>query len=126
MPPYVAMVGILKLASSGSCWISALNGKVEVDWAASVFLAANSNFSSLALSSFISSLIGETNGTSSLLLEVANVHLASRCVRMSSPRLRPSRLKTLCDGLKAYSVTSLSRDLTVASGPIVQLNAVFF
>ena len=70
------MVGILKPVSSGAYWIFALNGEVNVDCAASIFLAAN--FLSLALSSFISSFMGETTGRSSLLLEVVEVRLASK------------------------------------------------
>ena len=44
------MFGILKAVGNGACWISTLNGEIDVDCAALVFLAAN--FSSLALSSF--------------------------------------------------------------------------
>ena len=76
------MVGILKPAGRGACWISALNEEIEVDWAASVFLA--DNFSSLALSSFISSLIREKIDNSFLFLELTEVRLTSRCVRISS------------------------------------------
>ena len=101
-----------------------LNGEVDVDCAASVFLAAN--FSSLALSSFISSFIGEMTERSSLLLEVAEVCLASRWVRISFPLLRPSQLKMLCDDLRASSVISLSRDLTISSGLVVRPDAVMF
>ena len=77
------MIDILKPVGSGACWISVLNDDVEEDWVASVFLAAK--FSSLALSSFISLLIIDMTGNSSLLLEVAYMRLASRCVHMSSP-----------------------------------------
>ena len=91
------MVGILNPAGKG---------EVDVDGAASVFLAAN--FSSLALSSLISSFIGETIGRSSLLLEVAELHFASKWVCISSSLLRPSRSKTLRDRLRASSVGFLS------------------
>ena len=90
----------------------------------SIFLATN--FSSMALSSFISSFIGEMTDKSSLLQEVAEVHLASRCVPISSPLLRPSRLKTLGNGLRASFVISFSRNLAIVSGLVVQLDAVIF
>ena len=118
------MVGILKLTGSGACWISALNGEVDVDYVASVFLAAN--VFSLALSSFISSFMGETTWRSSLLLEVTEVFLTSRWVRISSPLLRSSRSKMLHDGLRASSVISLSHDFTIALGLVVQPDAVMF
>ena len=124
LPSYVAMVGILKLSGSGACWISVLNNEIEVDWVAAVFLAAN--FLSLALSSFISSFIREMTSKSSLLLEVVELCLTSRCLRISSPRLRPSRSKTLHNGLRASSVTFLSCDLTIASGLVVRPDAVMF
>ena len=75
------MVGILNLIGNGACWISALKGEVDVDGAVSVFLAAN--FSSLALSLLISSFIRKMIGRSSLLIEVAELRLASKWVRMS-------------------------------------------
>ena len=81
-----------------------MNGKIKEDWVASVFLATN--FLSLALSSFISLLIRKTSGNSSLLLEVAEVCLAFRCVHISSPRLQPSWSKTLRDSGRASSVAS--------------------
>ena len=101
-----------------------LKDKIDVDCVASVFLAAN--FSSLALSLFISLFMGETTGRSSLLLEVVDVRLASRWVRISSPLLRPSRSKTLRDDLTASSMISLSRDLTIASGLVVRPDVVMF
>ena len=67
------MVGILNLAGNGTCWISALKGKVVVVGEALVFLAAS--FSSLSLSLLISSFMGEKAGRSSLLLEVVELHL---------------------------------------------------
>ena len=70
------MVGILNLAGNGAYWISVLKGEVDVDDVASVFLAAN--FLSLTLNLLISSFIGEMIGRSSLLLEVAELRLASR------------------------------------------------
>ena len=70
------MVSILNLAGNGACWISTLKGKVVVDGVALVFLAAY--FSSLSLSSLILSFVGEKARRSSLLLEVAELHLASR------------------------------------------------
>ena len=118
------MVRILKPIGSGACWISTLNGKVDVDCAASVFLFTN--FLSLALSLFISLFMGETIRRSYLLLEVTEVHLTSRRVRISSPLLRPSRSKTLQDSLRASSVISLSHDLTIASSLVMQPDAVIF
>ena len=122
LPLYFAIVGILKrqwclldLRAERPNWCRLMN---------SVFLAAN--FLNLGLSSFISSFIGETTGTFSLFLEVAKVCLASRCVRISSPLLRPSQSKTLRDGLRASSVISLSRDLTIASGLVVRPDSVMF
>ena len=70
------MVGTLNPAGSGACWISPLKGKVIVDEAALMFLAAS--FSSLSLSSLISSFIRKKAGRSSLLLEVAELRLGSR------------------------------------------------
>ena len=100
------MVGILNPIGNGACWISALKGKVDVDSAALVFLAAN--FSSLALSSLISMFIRETIRRFSLLLEVAELSLASRWVLISSPLLQPSRSKTLHNVLRESSISSLS------------------
>ena len=65
------MVGILNLVGNGVYWISALKSEADVNGATSVFLAAN--FSSLSLSSLISSFIGETIERYSLLLEVAEL-----------------------------------------------------
>ena len=65
-------------------------------------------------------------GKSFFLLEVVEVHVASRWVRISSPLLRPNRSKMLCDGLRASSVISLSCDLTIASGVVVRPNTVIF
>ena len=45
---------------------------------------------------------------------------------MSSPLLRPSRSNRLCNDLRASSLISLSHDLTMASGLVVQPNAVIF
>ena len=70
------MVDILNPVGNDAYWISALNGEVVVDGAASVFLAVS--FSSLSLGLLISSFKGEKAGRSSLLLEVAELHLASR------------------------------------------------
>ena len=101
-----------------------LKGKVDVNGAASLFLVAN--FSSLALSTFISSFMGDTIGRPSLLLEVIKLHLAFRWVCISSPLLRPSRSKTLRDGLRASFIGSLSHDFTIASGLVVRPEAVMF
>ena len=76
------MIGILNPTSNGAYWISALKGEVDVDGVASVFLEAN--FSSLALSSLISSFRGEMTRMSSLLLEVIELRLASGWVCLSS------------------------------------------
>ena len=102
----------------------ALKGEVDVNGAASVFLAAN--FSSLTLRSFIFSFIGETIGRSSLLLEVTELHLTSRWLRMSSPLLRPSQLKTLRDSLRTSSVGSLACDFAIVSSLIVRPEAKMF
>ena len=59
-----------------------------------------------------------------LLLEVANVRIASRCMRISAPLLRPSRSNTLRDDLWASSVIPLSCDLAMAPGLIVRPDAV--
>ena len=107
------MAGILNTAYNGACWISVLKGEVVVDGAASVFLAAS--FSSLSLRSLISSFMGEKANRASLLLEVAELCLASRWVRISSSLFRPSRSNTLRNSLWAFSVGSFSRDLTDAS-----------
>ena len=118
------MVGILNPIGNGACWISTLKGKVDVDSAALVFLAAN--FSSLALNSLISLSIREMIRRFSLLLEVPKLRLASRWVLISSPLLQPSRSKTLHDVMRASSVSSLSRDLMSASGLVVQPKVVLF
>ena len=118
------MVDILKPAGRGAYRISTLNGKVEVDCVASVFLAAN--FSSQALSSFISSLIGEIIASFCLLLEVTDVRLTSRCVRISSPQLRRSRSNILRDSLWGYSMTPLFCDLAVTPGRTVRPEAILF
>ena len=60
------MVGILNPAGNSTRWISALKGEVVVDGVAAVFLVAS--FSSLFLSSLISSFMEETTRRSSLLL----------------------------------------------------------
>ena len=70
------MVGILNLIGNGACWISVLKGEVIVDGVASVFLAVS--FSSLSLSSLISSFMGEKARRLFLLLEVVELRLASR------------------------------------------------
>ena len=70
------MVGILNPVGNGACWISALKGEVVVDGATTTFLVAS--FLSLSLSSLISSFMEEKVRRSFLLLEVAELHLASR------------------------------------------------
>ena len=116
------MVGILNPAGNGAYWISALNGKVVVDGEASVFLAAS--FSSPSLSLLILSFMGKTTGRSSLLLEVTELRLASRWMRISSSLFRPSRSKTLRDGLRASFVGFLSCDFIGALGLVRQPEAV--
>ena len=70
------MVGILNPIGNGACWVSTLNCEVMVDGATFVLLAIN--LLSLGLSSFILLVIGENASGPSLLLDVANVDLASR------------------------------------------------
>ena len=70
------MVRIMNPTSNGAYWISALKGEVVVDGAASKFLAMS--FLSLSLSSLISSFKREKARRSSLLLEVAELRLASK------------------------------------------------
>ena len=60
------MVGIMNPVGNSACWISTLKGKVVVDGVAAVFLVTS--FSSLFLSSLISSFMEETTRRSSLLL----------------------------------------------------------
>ena len=104
--------------------ISAVKGEVDVDGAASVFLAPN--FLSLAPSSFISSFIRETIGRSSLLLEVVESRLASKWVYMCSPLLRPSWSNTLHDGLRASYVGSFSHDFATVLGLVERPEAIIF
>ena len=101
-----------------------LKGEVIVDGSTLVFLAAS--FLSLSLSSLISSSMGEKVERSSLLLEVAELRLASKWLRMSSSLFRPSRSKTLWDGLRASSVCSISHNFIGASGLVGRLEAVLF
>ena len=70
------MVRILEPTGNGAYLISTLKGEVDVNGVASEFLAIS--FSSQVLSSFISSFIRKTIRRSSLLLEVAELCLASR------------------------------------------------
>ena len=89
-----------------------------------MFLAAS--FSSLSLSSLISLFMGEKAGRFSLLLEVTELHLASRCVRISSSLFRPSRSKTLQNDPRMSSVCSLSRDFIGALGLMGRPEAILF
>ena len=118
------MVGILNLARNGTNWIYAIKSKVVVVGTASMFLAVS--LSSLSLSSLILSFKGENARGSSLLLEVAELCLASRWVLKSSSLFRPSQSNTLRDGLRAFLVGSFSQDFSGASGLGGQLEAVLF
>ena len=118
------MVGILKPACSGACWICGLNGKIDFDYAASVFLAACRQL--FEPGSELVYLIVYRREKDLFSFWRSWSTFTSRCVCISSPLLRPSRSKMLHDGLKASSVNSLSLDLTTTSGLVVRLDVVMF